>query len=69
MITIIKMSALDYWEVVRRAEEVGRRAKLVREGQGGREIVDAVVVTAGQINNNPHFTQLRESMAYRNGFV
>ena len=60
---------LEYCEVVRAAEEVGRRATVVREGPGGRELVDAVVVSASQIDNIPHFAQLRETLPYRNGLV
>ena len=41
-------------------------AKVVRVGPGGKELVDAVLVTANQINDNPDFSQLRESKAYRN---
>ena len=55
--------------MLRAAELVGRRAKVVREGPGGKELVDAVVVTASQIDNIPHFAQLRENLPYRNGLV
>ena len=54
---------------MRAAELVGRRAKVVRDGPGGKELVDAVVVTASQIDNIPHFAQLRENLPYRNGLV
>ena len=63
------LKGLEYCEVVRAAEEVGRRATVVREGPRGRELVDAVVVSASQINNIPHFAQLRETLPYRNGLV
>ena len=59
-------TGLEYRELVRKAEEVGRRAKVVRVGPAGRELIDAVVVSSSQINTIPDFAQLRENTAYRN---
>ena len=52
------LGGLPYGEVVRRAETVGRRAQVLRLGPAGRDIMEAVVVSA---------SQLSETMAYRNG--
>ena len=63
-----RLSRAEYEEVVRAAGEVGSRARLVRLREGGpsREVIQALVVTAEEIRDNPSFRALRASEgAYR----